>query len=74
MKTIKDLKLKENEKVRALTEVEMKKELAAAMKMLFSLSMKLEANELKQTHLVRFARRYIAILRTVANEKGFKIS
>lgn len=74
MKTLKDLKLKEKAKVVELTEADMKKEVKNAQKLVFTLSMKLEANELKQTHLVRFARRYVAMLKTVANKKGFKIS
>lgn len=52
----------------------MKKEVASAQKTIYALSMKLESNELKQTHLLRFAKKYVALLKTVATKKGFKIS
>lgn len=61
MKEIKDL--------RKLEVVELNKELVDAQKKLFELTMKLELNELKQTHLVKPLRRYIAVINTVINEK-----
>ena len=36
---------------------------------MFDLNMKLELGELKQTHLIKFLRRYIAVLNTLANNK-----
>jgi len=61
MKEIKDL--------RKLEVADLKKELVDAQKKLYELTMKLELNELKQTHLVRPLRRYIAVINTVMNEK-----
>lgn len=74
MKTVKDLKIKDKKKLAEFSEADVKKELQAARKMLFTLEMKNETNELKQTHLVRFARRYVAQLLTIASAKGFKVS
>jgi ribosomal protein L29 len=37
------------------------------------MKMKKELNELKQTHLVKPMRRYIAVLKTVWKTKGFNI-
>lgn len=61
MKEIKDL--------RKLEVALLKKELVDAQKKLYELTMKLELNELKQTHLVRPLRRYVAVIQTVMNEK-----
>ncbi len=61
MKQIKDL--------RKLELADLQKELVSSKKSLFELTMKLELNELKQTHLIRPLRRYIAALKTVMNEK-----
>jgi ribosomal protein L29 len=61
MKEIKDL--------RKLEISDLKKELVNSEKKLYELTMKLELNELKQTHLVKPLRRYIAVLNTVMNEK-----
>lgn len=61
MKEIKDL--------RKLEVSELKKELVDANKKMFELTMKLKLNELKQTHLIRPLRRYIAVINTVINEK-----
>ncbi len=61
MKEIKDL--------RKLEISDLKKELVDSEKKLYELTMKLELNELKQTHLVKPLRRYIAVLNTVMNEK-----
>jgi len=36
--------------------------------------MKKELNELKQTHLIKALRRYIAVIKTIANTKGFNIA
>ena len=61
MKEIKDL--------RKLEVSDLKKELVDAQKKLFELTMKLELNELKQTHLIKPLRRYVAVVSTVINEK-----
>jgi len=63
MKEIKDL--------RKLEISDLKKELVDANKKLFELTMKLESRELKQTHLIKSWRRYIAVINTVINEKWF---
>lgn len=61
MKEIKDL--------RKLEVSDLKQELVDAQKKLYELSMKLELNELKQTHLVKPLRRYVAVIQTVMTEK-----
>lgn len=73
MKTMKDLKLKEIAKIRELDEKSLNEEIIANSKKLYELSMKKELNELKQTHLITALRRHIAMLKTVANSKGFNI-
>ena len=74
MKELKDLKLKDLSKVAELSDADIKKELKEAEKKMFGLKMKLSWSELKQTHLVKFLRRYIASVRTIATQKGIKIS
>lgn len=61
MKEIKDLK--------KLEVSNLNKELVDAQKKLFELTMKLSLSELKQTHLLKPLRKYIAVLKTVINEK-----
>lgn len=61
MKEIKDLK--------KLEISDLKKELTDAQKKLYELTMKLELNELKQTHLIKGARRYVAVINTLLTEK-----
>ncbi|MDP2089960.1 MAG: 50S ribosomal protein L29 [Candidatus Gracilibacteria bacterium] len=73
MKEIKDLKLQEIGKLRELNEKDLKAELTKSSKELFTLKMKKELGELKQTHLIKALRRYTALLRTVATSKGFNI-
>lgn len=73
MKEIKDLKLQELGKLIELNEKELKTELVRTSKELFTLRMKKELGELKQTHLIKALRRYIAQLNTVASSKGFNI-
>jgi len=70
---MKDLKLKTSKELNSLNEDLLKKELIEAKKQLFNLKMKLELNELKQTHLIKFLRRYIATIKTVAVSKNFNI-
>jgi len=69
MKQLKDLNLKESSKLATLSKVELNKEIAESMKNLFVLRMKKEKGELKQTHLIKFLRRYIAKVKTLANIK-----
>lgn len=70
MKELKDLKLKDNKKLLDLSVSDLRKELKDASKRLYSLSLKLELSELKQTHLIKFLRRYIARLNTIINSKA----
>lgn len=69
MKEIKDLKLKAQKDLNSMELVDLKKELVNAKKMMFELKMKLELNELKQTHLIKALRRYIAVINTIASSK-----
>jgi ribosomal protein L29 len=69
MKEIKDLWLKTIKDLNKLDKDWIKKELTSAKKMYFWLQMKLQLNELKQTHLVKFLRKYIAVLNTITNSK-----
>ncbi len=69
MKEIKDLKLKALKDLNAMEVADLKKELVSAKKTIFELNMKLELNELKQTHLIKALRRYIAVINTVASWK-----
>ncbi|MDD3793218.1 MAG: 50S ribosomal protein L29 [Candidatus Gracilibacteria bacterium] len=73
MKEIKDLNLKELKKLNDLDEKALKAELSTSAKNLYVLSMKKEVGELKQTHLIKALRRYIAQVKTVANTKGLNI-
>ncbi len=73
MKELKDLKLKTKEEVQKLDEKALKAEYTEAEKKLYVLKMKLATDELKQTHLIKFLRRYIASLKTIANQKNFNI-
>jgi len=62
MKDIKDL--------RSLEVADLQKELREGKKKLFELKMKLVASELKQTHLIKPLRKYIAVIQTVLSEKS----
>ena len=73
MKELKDLKLQSVEKLNALDEAGLKKELVSSEKQYFTLNMKLRLGELKQTHTIKFLRRYIARLKTIARSKNFNI-
>jgi ribosomal protein L29 len=73
MKEIKDLNLKELNKLIELDEKALRAELSASSKNLFTLRMKKEVGEQKQTHLIKTLRRYIAQINTVANSKGLNI-
>lgn len=69
MKEIKDLWLKSLKDLEKLEIVDLRKELVSSNKRLFELKMKLELNELKQTHLIKPLRRYIAAINTIARQK-----
>ena len=73
MKELKDLKLTDDSKLKDLEESKLKEELKGSEKKLFTLKMKLELNELKQTHLIKFLRRHIAKVRTIAKSKSYNI-
>ncbi len=66
MKELKDLKLLTKSKIDALSKDKLKEELVKSEKNLFILRMKKQTGELKQTHLMKFLRRYIARLKTQA--------
>lgn len=70
MKEIKDLWLKSLKDLQKLNLVELRKEIVDSKKKMFELSMKLELNELKQTHLIKPLRRYIATINTVVVQKA----
>lgn len=70
MKEIKDLKLKSLDAVKKLAADKLSEEVKNAQKTLFTLQMKLRLGELKQTHLVKFLRKYIAQVKTIANNKS----
>ncbi len=67
MKDIKELKLLSMDKIIALSKTDLSKEVTRSAKNLFVLRMKKETWEQKQTHVIKFLRRYIAKLHTVAN-------
>jgi len=69
MKEIKDLKLKNNKSIKELDLDSVKKELKETEKKYFVLKMKLSTDELKQTHLLKALRRYIAKLNTFIWQK-----
>lgn len=70
MKEIKDLKIKNTSNLNELTDSKLKMEIKDSEKKLFTLRMKKELWELKQTHLVKFLRKYVARLKTIAVSKG----
>ena len=65
MKEIKDLKLQSKENLDKMDQTALRKELIASEKKSFTLKMKLSVGELKQTHLMKPLRRYIAQLKTI---------
>jgi large subunit ribosomal protein L29 len=73
MKQIKDLKMLDMDKLNELSEKDLKAALVKTSKDLFVLRMKKQLGELKQTHLIKALRRYIAQLKTVATSKGFNV-
>ena len=73
MKEIKDLKLLDIEKLNSLNEVDLKKELNFSEKKYFTLKMKKQLGEVKQTHQIKFLRRYMARIKTVSSIKWFNL-
>lgn len=73
MKELKDLKLKNISDLREMEEKALKTELKKSSENLFVLRMKKDLGEIKQTHLIRTQRKYIARMKTVANSKGIKL-
>ena len=69
MKAIKDLPLKTGEALTGLDTQDLKKELQASKKQLYTMKMKLALWELKQTHLVRYMRKHVAYVSTLINQK-----
>lgn len=67
MKEIKDLKMKSSDAVRKLSADKITEEIKGAEKLLFTLKMKLAVGEVKQTHLIKAMRRYIASLKTISH-------
>jgi len=68
MKEIKDLKMKSSDAVRKLSAEKITEEIKTAEKTLFTLRMKLAVGEVKQTHLIKAMRRYVASLKTIATQ------
>jgi len=70
---MKELNLKEKADLRKLDAKSLKEELKAKSKKLYELSMKKSLGELKQTHLIKALRRYIAVVKTIARENDYNI-
>ena len=73
MKEINWIKFLEIEKLNSLNEIDLKKELVSSEKKYFSIRIKKQLGEIKQTHTIKFLRRYIARIRTIANIKGINL-
>lgn len=73
MKELKDLKMLDADALGKLDASGLHKELVAGEKKLYTLRMKKEVGELKQTHLITSSRKYIAIINTIAAAKWFNI-
>lgn len=59
--------MKSSDAVKKLSAEKLIEEIKGAEKMLYTLKMKLAVGEVKQTHLVKALRRYVASLKTLAN-------
>ena len=70
MKGLKGLKLKEKMTLSSLTIDDLKKELERISKITFLKKMKLSMWELKQTHIIKVLRRYIARINTMISIKS----
>lgn len=64
MKEIKDLKMQSSDAIAKMDTKALTQEVALAQKNMYVLKMKLAMGELKQTHLMKVLRRYIAKLST----------
>jgi len=73
MKEINWIKILDTEKLNTLSEVDLKKELTSSQKSYFSIKMKKQLGEVKQTHTIKFLRRYIARIKTIASAKGINL-
>ena len=60
--------MKSSDAVKKLSAEKLVEEIKGAEKTLFTLKMKLAVGEVKQTHLVKVLRRYVASLKTLANQ------
>jgi len=65
MKTIKELGLKKTEDLAKLDSKKLSEEIKGAEKLFYTLRMKLNLGEQKQTHLLKVMRRYIASMKTL---------
>ena len=74
MKELKDLKLLDLEKLNLLSDTDLKKELHISEKKYFTIKMKKQLDEVKQTHQVKFLRRYIARIKTIASTKWLNLA
>lgn len=70
---MKELNLKDVADLKKLDNKSLKQELVEKSKKLYELSMKKNLNELKQTHLIKALRRYVAIVHTIARENDYNI-
>lgn len=69
MKGLKDLKLIDNKTLEAMPKDKVLEEIKKIWKKMFELRMKLSLWELKQTHVIKVLRRYIAKLNTLVAGK-----
>jgi len=69
MKTLQELQLKKDDALIKLDEAALKKELTESQKRLYTMRMKLALWELKQTHLMKTMRRYVAKIHTLISLK-----
>ncbi|MCH8518560.1 50S ribosomal protein L29 [Candidatus Gracilibacteria bacterium] len=69
MKPIKELQLKADDTLTQMDSAGLKQELNDSKKRLYTMTMKLALGELKQTHLMKPMRRYVAYLHTLINLK-----
>lgn len=69
MKELKDLALKTPKELQSLSWEKILGELKEKQKLMYSFTMKLSLWEIKQTHKLKFLRRYIARLKTYSTQK-----
>ncbi len=70
---MKDFKFMEMTELSSLSDADLKKELISTQKALFEAKMKLKLGELKQTHKMKWIRRQVARIKTLAKNKDFNI-